>query len=161
MAELFVGWADYHRLVERLAGIVHDSGWRFDHIVCIGRSGLHVGDLLSRLHRVPLAVLQARVEGPGRVAYSDLALVEPRLGARVLLVDDRVDSGATLAGAAHRLRPQCVELRSAALWVRRSAGYRPDYHVAEVDADCDMHRPVEQYELSDVAEVADRRRADA
>ncbi len=161
MAHLFVSWADYHRLVERLAGAIHDSEWRFDHIVCVGRSGLHIGDLMSRLYRVPLAVLQARAGRAGEVALSELAILEPRLGARVLLVDDLVDSGATLAGAMRKLQSQCAQLRTAALWVREGAGCRPDYYVAEIDADCDVHHPVEQYDLSDIAEVARRRRSDS
>lgn len=161
MADLFVGWADYHRLVERLAGAIHDSDWRFDHIVCVGRSGLHIGDLMSRLYRAPLAVLQARAGREGEIALSELAMVEPQLGQRVLLVDDLVDSGATLASAMRKLRPLCAELRSAVLWVRRGAGCRPDYYVAEIGADCDVHHPVESYDLSDIAEVARRRRSDS
>lgn len=161
MAHLFVSWADYHRLVERLAGAIHDSDWRFDHIVCIGRSGLHIGDLMARLYRAPLAVLQARSRRAGEVVLSELAMLEPQLGARVLLVDDLVDTGATLSSAMSKLRTQCKQLRSAALWVREGAGCRPDYYVAEIERDCDVHHPVEQYELSNIAEVARRRRSDS
>ncbi|HLU77769.1 MAG TPA: phosphoribosyltransferase family protein [Burkholderiales bacterium] len=162
MTDLFVSWSDYHRTIERLAGRVYDADWHFQHIVAIGRSGLHAGDLLSRLFRVPLSVLQARSAraGDGEVAFSELAgLASPR-GQRVLVVDDLIDTGETLAGAVRKLQPQCGELRTAVLWVRQGAGFRPDYHVAEIAAGCRMHPPAEPYDLSNIEEVARRRRAD-
>lgn len=160
MADLFVSWSDYHRTIERLAGLLYDADWSFDHIVAIGRSGLHVGDLLSRLYRVPLSVLQARA-GEGGVVLSELATVEPTLGSRVLLVDDIVHSGATLASAMQKLQSHCAVLRTAVLWVRQGAPVRPDYYVAEIAADCRLHHPVEPYDLSNIAEVARRRRSDS
>ena len=30
MNDLHVTWEDYNRLIERLAVIIHDSGWKFD-----------------------------------------------------------------------------------------------------------------------------------
>ncbi|MEX3526226.1 MAG: hypothetical protein VB143_01625 [Burkholderia sp.] len=30
---LWVGWGEYHRLVELLALAVHESGWKFDQLV--------------------------------------------------------------------------------------------------------------------------------
>jgi uncharacterized protein len=46
MADLYVTWAEYHTTIERLAVTVHNSGWRFNQIVCIARGGLRVGDTL-------------------------------------------------------------------------------------------------------------------
>ena len=47
---LWVGWDEYHRLIELLALAVHDSGWKFDNILCLARGGLRVGDQLSRIY---------------------------------------------------------------------------------------------------------------
>lgn len=160
MSDLFVSWSDYHRTIERLAGLLYDADRHFEHIVALGRGGLHMGDLLSRLYRIPLSVLQARSAraGAGEVALSELAALESLRGTRVLLVDDLVDSGATLASAVRKLQPQCGELRTAALWVRQGSAFRPDYHVTEIAADCSVHHPVEPYDLSSIAEVARRMR---
>ena len=54
---LWVGWDEYHRLIELLALQVHASGWKFDQILCLARGGLRVGDQLSRIYDVPLAIL--------------------------------------------------------------------------------------------------------
>ena len=54
---LHVSWNEYNTLVERLALQVHESGWRFNQVICIARGGLRVGDVLSRIYELPLAIL--------------------------------------------------------------------------------------------------------
>ena len=54
---LSVSWEQYNRLIERLALRVHESGWRFNQIICIARGGLRVGDVISRIFELPLAIL--------------------------------------------------------------------------------------------------------
>jgi len=53
---LHVSWDEYNTLVERLALQVHQSGWRFNQIICIARGGMRVGDVLSRIYEQPLAI---------------------------------------------------------------------------------------------------------
>ena len=57
MQHLYVDWAEYHRLIERLALSIHRSGWHFDSVIALARGGLRVGDLLSRIFDKPLGVL--------------------------------------------------------------------------------------------------------
>ena len=38
-------------------------GWRFDQILCLARGGLRVGDQLSRIFEVPLAILATSSSG--------------------------------------------------------------------------------------------------
>src|SRR5580765_6209740 len=109
---LNVSWEQYNTLVERLALTVHDSGWRFNQIICIARGGLRVGDVLSRIFDKPLAILSTHsyTAGGGKIR-GDLVIAEhmtmtaARLGDNVLLVDDMVDSGHTLE-LVHRTLPQ-------------------------------------------------------
>src|SRR4051812_35153845 len=103
MSDLYVTWDEYHRAIERLAALVHVSGWHFDQIVCIARGGLRVGDTMSRIFDMPLAIIftQSYVENAGTVQGEivispHLAMITPSLGERVLLVDDLVDTGITL-----------------------------------------------------------------
>lgn len=158
MAELRVGWDEYHRLVERLALAVHASGWAFDQIVCIARGGLRVGDTLSRIFAKPLAVIStASYAGEGGTERGALTIAAavtmtvPSLGPRVLLVDDLVDSGVTLdAVKAHLLDrerfPDVREVRSAVLWYKACSTCRPDYFVAHLADSPWIHQPFERYD---------------
>src|SRR5450755_4147506 len=107
---LHVSWDEYNTLVERLAQQVHESGWRFNQIICIARGGLRVGDVLSRIYELPLAILSTHsYSADGGTMRGELIVAEhmtmtaPRLGDRVLLIDDMVDSGHTLAAVRKEL----------------------------------------------------------
>ena len=76
------------------------------------RSGLRVGDVLSRIYEVPLAILSTHsytAEGGtlrGQLVIAEhMTMTAPRLGDKVLLVDDMVDSGHTL-DTVHTTLPQ-------------------------------------------------------
>src|SRR5205823_9485578 len=94
---LNVSWEQYNTLIERLALQVHESDWRFNQIICIARGGLRVGDVLSRIYELPLAILSTHsYTADGGATRGELIVAEhmtmtsPRLGDRVLLVDDMV-----------------------------------------------------------------------
>src|SRR2546428_6596117 len=103
---LNVSWEQYNTLVERLALKVYDSDWRFNQIICLARGGLRVGDVLSRIYEVPLAILSTHsytAEGGtvrGQLVIAEhMTMTASRLGERVLLVADMVDSGHTVRAA--------------------------------------------------------------
>ena len=54
---LYVSYDEYHDLIEKLAIKVHQSGWKFDTILCLARGGMRPGDVLSRIFDVPLAIM--------------------------------------------------------------------------------------------------------
>ncbi|MFN5724053.1 MAG: phosphoribosyltransferase, partial [Betaproteobacteria bacterium] len=54
---LYVSWDTYHRLIEKLAIQVWESGWAFDQILCLARGGMRPGDVLSRVFDKPLAIM--------------------------------------------------------------------------------------------------------
>ena len=96
---LEIDWPQYNALVERLALKVYESRFGFNQIICIARGGLRVGDVLSRIFDQPLAILSThsytaeggKVRG-ALVIAEHMTMTKPRLGDRVLLVDDMVDS---------------------------------------------------------------------
>mgnify|MGYP003339542929 CR=1 FL=1 len=103
MKKLHVTWEQYHRLIEQLASQVYASGWDFQAIVCLARGGMRVGDVLSRIFDKPLGVLfTSSYREDSGTKQSRLQIAEhmssamPLPGSRWLLVDDLVDSGATL-----------------------------------------------------------------
>ena len=102
-AHLYVNWSDYSDAIERLAVAIDDSGWSLNQIVCIARGGLRVGDSLSRMFKIPLAIISTQsYTGDAGNVRSELKIAKhmtmttASLGDRVLLVDDLVDSGFTL-----------------------------------------------------------------
>ena len=153
---LHVSWDRYNTLIERLALVVHESGYAFDQIICIARGGLRVGDVLSRIYEKPLAILSthsyAAEAGTVRgelVIAEHMTMTSPTLGSRVLLVDDMVDSGNTLAMVVAELpkrHPPIVALRSAGLWWKACSVCRPDFHVDYLPDNPWIHQPFEIYD---------------
>ena len=157
MADLHVSWQDYHRQIERLAALIHQSGWSFNQIVCLARGGMRVGDILSRLYRQPLAILAATSYGGaddqvrGKLRFAEhLTMTTDRLGDRVLLVDDLVDSGISLEQAVVWLKQhhgtEISEVRTAVLWYKACSAIAPDYYAAYLADNPWIHQPFERYE---------------
>ncbi len=153
---LWVDWDEYHRLIERLARIVHDSGYQFDQALCLARGGLRVGDVFSRLFKVPLAILSTssyrEASGTQRgeldIANAITSTAGPLAG-RILLIDDLVDSGITLELVQSHLRqrfPAVTEVRSAVLWTKACSVTRPDYSVEFLPDSPWIHQPFEVYD---------------
>ena len=169
MADLHVSWDQYNTLIERLALSIHESGWRFNQIVCIARGGLRVGDVLSRIYETPLAILSTHsyteeggtVRG-GLVIAEHMTMSSPGLGDRILLVDDMVDSGHTLEAVAKTLPlrfPHIREQRTAVVWWKACSVFKPDYHVTYLPNNPWIHQPFEVYDTLRPGEL--RARLDA
>lgn len=166
MKELYVSWSDYHKAIERLAARVHASGWKFNQIVCIARGGLRVGDTLSRIFKLPLAIISTQSYGGeagterGELTVAEqMTMTTPGLGDRVLLVDDLVDSGVTLEAVRRQLRaryPAIAEIRTAVLWWKATSKVAPDYHAEYLAENPWIHQPFEPYERMSVADIAER-----
>ena len=153
---LYVTWQRYHRLIEKLALVVHDSKWEFDHIICIARGGLRVGDQLSRIFDKPLAIMSTSsyVEAGGTVrgkllVSEHLTMTSAKLGDRVLVVDDMVDSGHTLHVVKQELParyPHLKDVRTGVLWKKGVSTFHPDYFVEYLPTNPWIHQPFEGYD---------------
>jgi Predicted phosphoribosyltransferases len=118
---LWVGWDEYHRLIELLALGVHESAGSSTRS-CVSRAAvLRVGDQLSRIYDLPLAILatssyrEAAGTEQGELDIAQyITMTRGELHGNVLLVDDLVDSGVTLARVQQHLKdairrsPRCV-----------------------------------------------------
>lgn len=155
-ANLWVSWDTYHRLIERLALEVYESGWAFDQILCLARGGLRVGDQLSRIFDVPLAILAASsyraaagtVQGHLDIGQH-ITMAQGHLTGRILLVDDLVDSGVTLERVSQHVAQHCAdvtEVRTAVLWAKACSQVQPDYHVEYLPTNPWIHQPFETYD---------------
>ncbi|MBM3337978.1 MAG: phosphoribosyltransferase [Betaproteobacteria bacterium] len=155
-AHRWVSWDDYHHAIESLVIIVHQSGWQFDQVLCLARGGLRVGDVFSRLFKVPLAILSTssyrEAAGTRRgeldISNSITSTAGPLAG-RILLIDDLVDSGVTLQRVQEHLRihfREVTEVRSAVIWYKACSVMRPDYFVEYLPDNPWIHQPFEIYD---------------
>jgi hypoxanthine phosphoribosyltransferase len=154
--DLWVSWDEYHRLIERLALKVYESGWKFDQVLCLARGGVRPGDVFSRIFDVPLAILSTSSyrEEAGTVRGDlDIAkymtMTKGALDGRILLVDDLADSGVTLEKVTQHLKEnftQVLEVKSAVIWVKGSSALRPDYFLEELPHNPWIHQPFEEYD---------------
>jgi uncharacterized protein len=163
MTDLFVTWSEYHHKIESLAVKIYQSNWQFDHIVCLAKGGLRVGDILCRLYNKPLAVLSTASYGGesnqerGAIKFSEhLSTIAP-IGDRILLVDDLVDSGVSLAESITWLQihyPEITEIRTAVIWYKSTSIKTPDYYVEYLPNNPWIHQPFEAYEQVEISELA-------
>lgn len=168
MSDLYVSWTEYHQKVEDLAVKIYRSGWEFNQIVCLARGGLRVGDILSRIYRVPLAIVSASSYGGkgdrlrGNLKFAaNLTMSSDRLGSRVLLADDLVDSGVTLEQAVIWLKDRygtdIEEIRTAVIWYKAVSAIAPDYYVDYLPDNPWIHQPFEKYEAVTPEDLAAQR----
>jgi uncharacterized protein len=157
MSDLYISWSEYHQKIEDLAAQIYRSQWEFNQIVCLARGGLRVGDILSRIYDVPLAIVAAssyggsgdRLRGDLKFAQT-LTMSSDRLGDRVLLIDDLVDSGVTLERAViwlkDRYQADIAEIRTAVIWYKAASAIAPDFYVDYLPDNPWIHQPFERYE---------------
>lgn len=169
MSDLHISWPEYHRKIETLAISIDRSGWDFETIVAIAKGGLRVGDLLCRLFCKPLAILSAASYGGkdnrirGKITISKhLAMTRDRLGERVLLIDDLVDSGVSLREATNwlmtRYCDEIREIRTGVIWYKGRSQIKPDYYVDYLADNPWIYQPFEKYERITPRDLFDSRR---
>jgi hypoxanthine phosphoribosyltransferase len=154
--DLWVSWDEYHRAIETLAVQVHESGWKFDQVLCLARGGLRPGDVFSRIFDVPLAILSVSSyrEEAGTVQGvldigKHITLTKGTLAGKVLLIDDLVDSGVTLAKIQAHLKahfPAVAELKTAVIWYKACSSVRPDFYLECLSTNPWIHQPFEEYD---------------
>lgn len=164
--ELRVDWQEYYRLIEQLALQVYRSGYAFESLICLARGGLRVGDVISRIFQLPLAVLTVssyrEAEGTRRGELqigAAISSIGGELRGRVLLVDDLADSGTTLAAVVRYLRERHAgisELRTAVIWLKGCSRFQPDFVVSHLPDSPWIHQPFEVYDHLRPAQLAER-----
>ncbi|MBM3345834.1 MAG: phosphoribosyltransferase [Betaproteobacteria bacterium] len=155
-SHLHVSWDQYNVAIERLAAGLRDSGWKFNQIICIARGGMRVGDVLSRLFNVPLAIIATRsytgeagTERGEITVARHISMTTDALGDQVLLVDDLVDSGITLDVVRRHLLgdyPEIKTVRTAAIWYKACSNVVPDYYASYLPESPWIHQPFEKYD---------------
>lgn len=154
--DLWVSWDEYHRLIERLALQVFESGWKFDQILCLARGGVRVGDIMSRIFDVPLGILatssyrEAAGTKQGDLDIAQFITITRGVPeGKVLLVDDMVDTGLTFLRVQAHLRqqfPAITEMKSAVMWWKGHSKAIPDFYIEKLLTNPWIHQPFEDYD---------------
>ena len=154
--DLWVSWDEYHQAIEKLALLVYESGWKFDQVLCLARGGMRPGDIFSRIFDVPLAILSTssyREEAGRQRGELDvgkyITMTKGALGGKVLLIDDLVDSGATLEKVQQHLKENfsaITEVKSAVIWCKACSSVRPDFYLEYLSGNPWIHQPFEEYD---------------
>ena len=134
--------------------------------MCIARGGLRVGDTLSRIFDLPLAIISTQSYGGeagtvrGALTVAEhMTMTTKSLGDRVLVVDDLVDSGLTLDRVRKELLaryPFITEIRTAVLWRKACSEFEPDYEAEFLAESPWIHQPFEPYDRMTIDELAER-----
>jgi uncharacterized protein len=132
----YISWSEYGNLAEALAEKIRADGKRFDLVVGIARGGIPVSMVVSD-H------LDVKVDFINVKSYSDIGkrtaprilttLTEGVQGKTVLLVDDLVDQGDTMAFVSGYLAEQKPrEISTAVLFMKPWSKTKPDYFLENV-----------------------------
>ncbi len=158
MSDLFITQEQYDAMTERLILAVDADGYKFDSLLCLARGGLRIGDVFSRVHgNFPLCIMATssyradagKTQGELTIAGTYTATQGAELKGRVLLLDDMVDSGKTLAKTIVYLKekyPAVTEIRVAVLWWKSHSVYKPDYYIDYLEDNPWIHQPFERYD---------------
>lgn len=133
-----LSWGEAVRLCYDLAMRVHESGYMPDAIVAVLRGGVLPALIISDVLGVDeFYAVRARHWRIGEELYPEPIIEQlPQgkvEGRRLLVVDEVVDTGKTLAAVVKELRRAGAEVvRSAVLHVKPAAAYEPNYYAVRL-----------------------------
>lgn len=151
-----INWNQYQQLIKDLALKVKTSYPAvipYDQILCLARGGLIIGDAFNRIFKIPLAVLftssykinQSRGE---LFIDNQIAKQTNKLGKKILVVDDLVDSGHTLTGVIQNIKNnyQPEIIHTAVIWKKKSSMFHPEFYVKETSDEEWIIQPFETFD---------------
>ncbi len=139
---LVLDWAELGRSMERITQSIVDSGYKPTCVVGICRGGLplatHISNVLGipRFHVLSITrnLSNERYSQRGPPRFGWMAPEGSFEGERVLLADDIVGDGGTLAAAVSHMRSlNPLDVRTAVVVKNQKAQYQPDHVALTVD----------------------------
>jgi hypoxanthine phosphoribosyltransferase len=136
---VYIPWSKAVEYCYKLASILLDAGESPDSIVAVSRGGLVPARIVSDVLGVDdLVVLRSRLWGiGGRVREEPEVKAHEELnpsGKSVLVVDEVVDTGATLSRIVRLLKELgAAEVKTAVIHYKASSSFKPDYYVERVE----------------------------
>ncbi len=157
--KLIVSWDDYNKTVEKLAIMVHDSGYKPSLLVGIMRGGAPIIDVLSRVFKLKCAYLAVESysgkgieDQQGKLIFSrEMSSTVQNMGGRLLLCDDLSDTGITLQKSKNWLYnyapiKNIEDIKTAVLWKKKDSSFEPDFCAVRLNSNPWIVQPFENYE---------------
>jgi hypothetical protein len=132
-----ISWEEYYNLIQGLAQQVKkevDDG-NINQILSLARGGNIIGDALSRIFNLPLAIMFTSSYGLDNqrselIIGDSIAKQYNILNPKILIVDDLVDSGETLIQIKDKFTNEFGHnIKTAVLWKKTTCKFDPDYYV--------------------------------
>jgi len=133
-----VSWQQFYNLTRRVVFLIHDSGFKPDIIIAIGRGGYMpariIADFLQIMNLTSFKIehyVGAQKNPKAVIRYPLSKDIECRT---VLLVDDVCDSGDTFTVARQHLMDIMYpeEIRTAVMHYKKVSSYEPDYYARKM-----------------------------
>ena len=152
----YYSWEQYQNLVTELSEKIkahYGNDIPYDQILCLARGGLLIGDAFNRIFKIPLAILftssyKINKERGELFIDNQIAKQTNKLGNKILIVDDLVDSGYTLEGVIQNIQnnynPELIH--TAVIWKKDSSIITPDFYIKETSQDDWIVQPFEVFD---------------
>ena len=133
-----ISWQQFYNLTRRVVFLIHDSGFKPDIIIAIGRGGYMpariIADFLQIMNLTSFKIehyVGAQKNPKAVIRYPLSKDIECRT---VLLVDDVCDSGDTFTVARQHLMDIMYpeEIRTAVMHYKKVSSYEPDYYARKM-----------------------------
>jgi len=158
--KLIVSWDEYNKTVEKLAIMVHESGYKPTLLVGIMRGAAPMIDLLSRVFKLKCAYLAVESysgkgveDEQGDIVFSrEMSSIAKNMGGKILLCDDLADTGITFNKSVDWLKNygpiknKIEDIKTATLWKKKKSTFDPDYCAVKLSDNPWIVQPFEHYE---------------
>ena len=165
--KLIISWDDYNKTVEKLALMVHESGYRPTLLVGIMRGAAPMIDVLSRVFKLKCAYLAVESysgkgieDQQGKLVFSrEMSSTVQNLGGKLLLCDDLSDTGVTLNRSIEwlknypLLKGKIESIKTAVLWKKAKSTFKPDFCAVTLKTNPWIVQPFERYEEIRIEEL--------
>ena len=158
--ELKFNQIEYEKLIEQLA--VKVAGYSFDHILCLARGGLPIGDAFSRIFKKPLSILSTSAyknQKRDELNIGQYITGTDKLKGNLLIVDDMVDSGHTMVNVVQTIQEQFPEVKSikvGVLWYKEQSYFEPDFYIDFIKGNPWIIQPFEHWDQVDINDLIAR-----
>lgn len=139
MKKTYISWEEYYKLIDKLAlkiaRKVKDG--EINQILALARGGNIIGDALSRKLNLPLAIMftssYTGYEKSDLLICEEIAKQYNSFGNKILIVDDLLDSGATMDYVKVYIENKYhSEVYTAVLWKKTTCKSKVNYYVEDM-----------------------------